>query len=202
MIGFQSFKDYVLLKTHFNEDKFYFNRHYNYLKITQKSFLSRKDKKLFQLFENKNPNRDDRIEMIISAFMYDKESHLIDIINNLTEDFHQNRIKVISSLESRFNQDCSKINWWLIDNDKKFSDLVLTRGLNPCIIIDLYQDIGISLESLLILDKHVDFLSEWYPINPLWKERRLQYVKYRNLLFQMNKNFDLIQRHFNDLANN
>lgn len=201
MIGFSCFKDYVLIKTHFSEPKFFFNRNFNYDRISVEAFRKRNDQKLFALVENKIPLRDDRIEEIISLFLFDNESYIADmVLEHKSDEFHQKRMRIVNSLESQFRQDCQRLEFWLDENQKLFSEICLTNTTDPCIIIKNLKEIDISIETVCLLNQYSGFLEEWFPINFLWKNEKHQYVKYQKLLMQMDKDVTVIEKHYNRLA--
>ena len=198
-MGFSSYRDYVLLKLHFNEPKFNWNRHFNYQRITPAIFSKRRDRVFFQGFEECNPERDQRIELFISAFLQGNKAWIGDVKD---DKYHMDRMARVSHLESLFKQDCQKLEFWLLDHNVKLCNILLTTGLEPCIMIDNADAIGISLETIALIHVFDGFLDDFFPIHPLWKEKKSKYVKYGKLLMQLNKNFDMMRNLYETLQAN
>lgn len=198
--GFRTYVDYVYLKKHFNDCKLIWNPNLNYTRLKESSFEKRRDKKFFQALEREHPNREDRIEQLVSAFLFNNDIWIGDILNEDVCQFHKDRIKRISGLESLFDRDVDKIDFYLADNKIEFETLLLTSATNSPILIQDAQILGVSLETLSIIDHFTGFTGMWFPVHPLLKMRRLQLHKYRYLLHIVDKRYEKLKKIFQKLA--
>jgi len=196
MTGFQTFKDYIYLKRHFNDYLFIWeeNREYNRIKVN--SFIKRKDRQFFSKVEEFYNDRRKVVDHLISCFIFNQSFWIGDTFNEDNVEFHKERMKKIGSLESHFQNELEKIEFLLFDKNLNFQQIILTNGLKTPIIIE--GEFGhLSLETLTIIDHFTDFAQTWLPLNPLLKIKRFMITKYKRLLRLSEYDYQKIEKTFN-----
>jgi hypothetical protein len=196
--GFQSFVDYILLKLHFNNLDFIWNESTRYTKVKQSTFDGRNDKSQFIKFERMNRFERRRwIDHLVSAFLFDSSIWIGDVMMDDTIAYHEARLKKVGALESLFQRECELIEFYLVDNQINLQSALLTTGIKDPIITRIK---GISLESLTLLHQMTGWADLWFPINPLFKHRRMLIHKYRSLLRLPERDYLRIETTYQHLA--
>lgn len=154
MKPYESFKLYFGLKEHF------YNSKYNYFKYGSSTYIKpiqfdkRRDKKhfynLYKIFGNGLK------EFYISCLLQgNKPVH--NWYNKEYKVYHDNRLSRIQSIQKYFEDDCKLIVEYCIEKDITFKDMLV--GDIP-IVIHLYKDKLISLETFIIINKLTNFISK------------------------------------------
>jgi hypothetical protein len=182
----QTYIDYVFLKQHFKKPQFIWNEGHRYSKAG--SVYNRKDQPFFQRFHDLYSTRKERIEHLISAFLLDPSVWIGKLPDESIILSHKDRMSRAGALEYTFEKDCSNIEWFLIENSLNLDKILLTTGTKHPIIVSELQEIGISWETLCLLDHFHGFFDLWFPIDPIWKERRIRLNKYTYVLNLKDRN--------------
>lgn len=198
--GFQSYVEYVFLKRHFNDYDFIWSDHVNYTRLKESSFDKRKDKGYFKKLEKNFPNRSERIEYLVSVFLFNNDIWIGDIFDDDASLFHTERIRRVSGLESLFHSDAEKIEFYFIDKKIDLRTALLTTGTNSPTLIQDARTVGVSFETLTVLNHFTSFTDLWFPLHPLLKVRRLQLHKYKHLLHLADRKYDKLQSTYQHLA--
>lgn len=197
--GFRTYVDYVYIKKHFNDFEWVWNPKANYTRLKESSFEKRKDRFFFQKFEKAIAERDERIEYLVSAFLFNNEIWIGDIFEPDASQFHNDRIKRVSGLESLFHSDVEKLEFYLIDKGLTLHSILLTSATNSPILIQDARTLGVSFETLTVINYFTSFTDLWFPLHPLLKTRRLQLHKYKHLLHIADKRYDKLRSIFETL---
>lgn len=198
--GYETYVDYVYLKKHFADYKLIWNPNKKYSRLKESSFEKRNDKPFFQKLEKSIPDRNERIEFLISSFLFNNNFWIGDIFNEDVIEFHKSRIKRVHGLENLFQSDMDKIDYYLFDNKIDLQEILLTTATESPIIIRESQQLGLSFETLACLDFFTKFIDLWLPIHPLLKMRRLQLCKYKYVLHIEGKRYDKLNSTFQKIA--
>lgn len=196
MDGFTVYKDYIGLKLHFNEWNFVWKKNFNYKKFSISSFEKRNDKKLFASLLKKIPDRDERIEIMITNFLQNKKAWIGDMIDDSFNDLHRKRMIRVRSLLHVLEEDCEKIIDFINDMSISFKEILLTDENFPFIIKNKHRIGGISDETLAVFSKFFKFTSQKTD-NILWEEERLRLHKYSYFLDI--ENIEKVKKIFNQL---
>lgn len=197
--GFKTYVDYIYLKKHFNDYEWNWKPKANYTRLKESTFEKRRDRLFFQKLEKDIADRDDRIEYLVSAFLFNNSVWIGNIFESDICQFHKDRIKRVSGLESLFHSDAEKIEFYLIDNKLSLQDILLTSSTNSPILIQESQSLGASFETLAVINFFTSFTDLWFPLHPLLKLRRLQLHKYKVLLHIVDKRYDKLHNTFQNL---
>ena len=148
---FESYKLYNALKLHFETDGYDAIKYHFKTSIKPTSFFKRKDKfffaKLAKTYENELK------EFYIANFKNDVK-YVGDMLNEGGERYYRDHKKVMESLTYQFQTDINK----LYDMDVPFDSLLEAEENNHPLIIKLWMQEEILLETVVILDSLLGFV--------------------------------------------
>lgn len=148
---FESYKLYNALKLHFETDGYDAIKYHFKTSIKPTSFFKRKDKfffaKLAKTYE------DELKEFYIANFKNDVK-YVGDMLNEGGERYYRDHKKIMESLTYQFQTDINK----LYDMDVPFDSLLEAEENNHPLIIKLWMQEEILLETVVILDSLLGFV--------------------------------------------
>ena len=148
---FESYKLYNALKLHFETDGYDAIKYHFKTSIKPTSFFKRKDKfffaKLAKTYE------DELKEFYIANFKNDVK-YVGDMLNEGGERYYRDHKKIMESLTYQFQTDINK----LYDMDVPFDSLLEAEENNHPLIIKLWMQKEILLETVVILDSLLGFV--------------------------------------------
>ena len=148
---FESYKLYNALKLHFETDGYDAIKYHFKTSIKPTSFFKRKDKfffaKLAKTYENELK------EFYIANFKNDVK-YVGDMLNEGGERYYRDHKKIMESLTYQFQTDINKLN----DMDVSFDSLVEAEENNHPLIIKLWMQEEVLLETVVILDSLLGFV--------------------------------------------
>ena len=148
---FESYKLYNALKLHFETDGYDAIKYHFKTSIKPTSFFKRKDKfffaKLAKTYE------DELKEFYIANFKNDVK-YVGDMLNEGGERYYRDHKKIMESLTYQFQTDINKLN----DMDVSFDSLLEAEENNHPLIIKLWMQEEILLETVVILDSLLGFV--------------------------------------------
>tara|TARA_B100000900_G_scaffold401645_1_gene406550 strand:- start:956 stop:1582 length:627 start_codon:yes stop_codon:yes gene_type:complete len=148
---FESYKLYNALKLHFETDGYDAIKYHFKTSIKPTSFFKRKDKfffaKLAKTYENELK------EFYIANFKNDVK-YVGDMLNEGGERYYRDHKKIMESLTYQFQTDINKLN----DMDVSFDSLLEAEENNHPLIIKLWMQEEVLLETVVILDSLLGFV--------------------------------------------
>lgn len=172
----KTFQDYVGIKLHFN-DHLIWTRDTR-LRLKQEQLLKRKDAFVFLKMNEQEPNREDRIQRLISLFKRDRSAWSGAIFEDESVVFHKKRMTVIRALKHVVRTDIDRLVLFMEENKIDVRKLLLSDGQKPYIISHEHDILGgITDETLALLNKAFKFCGQ-ESIDPLWEERAFMINKY------------------------
>ena len=148
---FESYKLYNALKLHFETDGYDAIKYHFKTSIKPTSFFKRKDKfffaKLAKTYESELK------EFYIANFKNDVK-YVGDMLNEGGERYYRDHKKIMESLTYQFQTDINK----LYDMDIPFDSLLEAEENNHPLIIKLWMQEEILLETVVILDSLLGFV--------------------------------------------
>ena len=148
---FESYKLYNALKLHFETDGYDAIKYHFKTSIKPTSFFKRKDKfffaKLAKTYE------DELKEFYIANFKNDVK-YVGDMLNEGGERYYRDHKKIMESLTYQFQTDINK----LYDMDVPFDSLLEAEENNHPLIIKLWMQEELLLETVVILDSLLGFV--------------------------------------------
>ena len=148
---FESYKLYNALKLHFETDGYDAIKYHFKTSVKPTSFFKRKDKfffaKLAKTYEKELK------EFYIANFKNDVK-YVGDMLNEGGEKYYRDHKKVMESLTYQFQTDINKLN----DMDIDINELLKAEDNNHPLIIKLWMQGDILLETVIILDSILGFV--------------------------------------------
>src|SRR6056300_1803281 len=189
---FESYKLYNALKLHFetNYDAVKYNFKSN---VSPQSFFKRKDKfffaKLAKTYENELK------DFYIANFKNDVK-YVGDMLNEGGERYYRDHKKIMESLTYQFQTDINKLN----DMDVSFDSLLEAEDNNHPLIIKLWMQEEILLETVVILDSILGFVereNKKITDTIIWPDIYRKIMKYKPFeKFDRNKCLNLLKETF------
>lgn len=176
MDGFEAYKHYLALKSHFNTKTYDYFKYGGAVKAKRESFDVRNDRYFFQ----KLAKRKDITDFLVSLFVYGKKDMWIgDVVRNEEcEVMYRKWQKVKQSLTYVFMGDLEKFN------DDLVSSFIVTDGQHPHALKLLMRE-EIHLETFIILNDIMRFTPMWnreIVEQTIWPEIRQKCKKYHPFL--------------------
>jgi hypothetical protein len=180
MTPFDVYKTYVSLKSHFTKEKYDYHKYCGKTRVQLNTFYKRKDRYWFERL-SRQKNDQQVVDFFVSNFVLcdDPQSLWIGEIIREGEDRYLNWCKRQQSLSYTFKSEIESI--FNKDNfDKMFK---LETNKHPQIIKEYLQN-NISLETLVILNKILNFSSSFDKklLDPVWEIISLKIKKYSQFL--------------------
>ena len=160
MTGFDVYKKYVAIKTHFNDCNYDYIKHKGRINATYSSYTRRKDRNFFEKLAKKR--MDYVIPFLVANFVADKNLWIGElVINEESFDIYFEWRRKISRLFSHSKMEMEKIRAFLNARNLSFNDLfAVEEGTQP-IIFRLVLQRFISIETYIIMDTFLDFSSRF-----------------------------------------
>ena len=190
---FESYKLYNALKLHFETDSYDAIKYHFKTSIKPTSFFKRKDKfffaKLAKTYENELK------EFYIANFKNDVK-YVGDMLNEGGERYYRDHKKIMESLTYQFQTDINKLN----DMDVSFDSLLEAEENNHPLIIKLWMQEEILLETVVILDSLLGFVereNKKITDTIIWPDIYRKIMKYKPFVkFDRDKCLNLLKETF------
>jgi len=177
MTPFESFQLYHALKLHLTSKSYDYVKFRGKTNVKGSSFDKRRDKffyhKLYQRYK-KNLK-----EFYISVLVSGEDIGWAgDLLDDRFNDIYLDRRKRMESFIKYFTDDVNTIVEYMVETGKEFKDLLSPRPGRLPIIIHLWMDKLISLETIVIINRLTSFADKITVDHPLWDETKLLLTKY------------------------
>ena len=190
---FESYKLYNALKLHFETDGYDAIKYHFKTSVKPTSFFKRKDKfffaKLAKTYENELK------DFYIANFKNDVK-YVGDMLNEGGERYYRDHKKIMESLTYQFQTDINKLN----DMDVTFDSLLEAEDNNHPLIIKLWMQEEILLETVVILDSIIGFVereNKNITDTIIWPDIYRKIMKYKPFVkFDRNKCLNLLKETF------
>jgi hypothetical protein len=190
---FESYKLYNALKLHFETDGYDAIKYHFKTSVKPTSFFKRKDKfffaKLAKTYENELK------DFYIANFKNDVK-YVGDMLNEGGERYYRDHKKIMESLTYQFQTDINKLN----DMDVTFDSLLEAEDNNHPLIIKLWMQEEILLETVVILDSILGFVereNKKITDTIIWPDIYRKIMKYKPFVkFDRNKCLNLLKETF------
>ena len=190
---FESYKLYNALKLHFETDGYDAIKYHFKTSVKPTSFFKRKDKfffaKLAKTYEKELK------EFYIANFKNDVK-YVGDMLNEGGEKYYRDHKKVMESLTYQFKTDINKLN----DMDVSFDSLLEAEDNNHPLIIKLWMQEEILLETIVILDSILGFVereNKKITDTIIWPDIYRKIMKYKPFVkFDRDKYLNLLKKTF------
>lgn len=152
--GFNAYKIYLALKSHFTSDYDYFKYH-GKMRVKEESFLKRRDKFFFEKIERRY--KKELVPFFVSNLIKEDNAWSGSLATDQAEQTFNEWKKKTQSLRYVFKEDMGKVRALMDHNDLQFDELFdCGDGQHPAILKLLISE-DISIESFVILDQVLSF---------------------------------------------
>ncbi len=180
MDGYQVYKYYVGLKTHFKTLEFDFHK-YGPINFKFETYEKRSDRYMFEKLAKKH-NSKEIIEFLVANFIMDENIWTGDLISSDAEDNYLRWKKNIEGLEYNFSEEVKKIKEYLDFKGLSFKDLFKeAKNSSHPLLLKLVLQKNISPETYCIMDAILGFSSVFDVMlkeDPVWLVCKPKYSKY------------------------
>jgi hypothetical protein len=178
MEGMKAYSRYQALKLHFTSDYDFVKYGGKIRKISEESFLKRKDQFLFRKLERKY-NDDDLTNFFVANFVSQAGVRWVGEMNGPeSEKIYLNWCKRIEAFSYYLKEDLEKL---LDDCNNSVSRIMIVENTHP-VLLKKYMSGRISAETVIAFDIAFDVLDKWneqIEDTIIWPDLYRQLVKYR-----------------------
>jgi len=157
--GLDAYKIYLAIRNHFKTDYDYF-KYNGKLKITQESFLKRRDKFFFAKLQRKYKNKE-LVYFFVANFINDENMWSGSLVGSESEKVYLEWLKYAESMKYNFKIECEKLQNELEMKDQKFDDLFTINNNSHPILLTKLLGGHISIETYCIMDIVLNFTARW-----------------------------------------
>lgn len=161
------YKTYIALKNHFTKDQYDYHKYCGKVRASIKSFYNRKDRFWFEKL-SRNKSDKEIIEFFVSNFVLcdDPQSLWIGEIIREGESKYKLWNKRLQSLSYIFKEEVESVF-----QNKSFDNMFLIEGNRHPEILKQYLQNNISLETIIILDRIINFkkIFDKKMSDPVWE---------------------------------
>ena len=181
--GFKAYQKYLAVKGHFTRKDYDYFKYKGKIKASESSFKKRNDRYHFAKLENKH--KKDLLPFLVSNMVVSSEVWVGELLSENSEKIYKKWQKKIESLKYTFRTDMSKLRDLIELHDYEFDDLFKMKDNDHPIIFKQLMTEEISLESFVILDRILNFISYFDKKmldDPIWTMYNVKIVKYQRFI--------------------
>ena len=180
--GIEAYKIYLAIRNHFKTSYDYF-KYNGRVKVTNESFLKRRDKYFFAKLERKY-RKNELVYFFVANFMKDESMWSGSLVGNESENVYKDWLKYAESLKYNFRLDCEFLQNELEMKDRKFDDLFAIPDNSHPALLTYAMGGHISMETFSIVDILLSFTTKWnkHIDDPMYDGMFKKVVKYKPFL--------------------
>jgi len=180
--GIEAYKTYLAIRNHFKTNYDYF-KYNGKLKITQESFLKRRDKFFFAKLERKYKKKE-LVYFFAANFIKDENMWSGSLVGAESEKVYLEWLKYAESMKYNFKLECEKLQNELEMKDQKFDDLFTINNNSHPILLSKLLGGHISIETFSIMDIVLNFTARWNKVidDFSYDNVKLKVAKYKPFL--------------------
>ena len=180
--GFNAYKTYLALKSHFTSDYDYFKYH-GKMKVKEETFLKRRDKFFFEKIERRY--KKELVPFFVSNLIKEDNAWSGSLATDQAEQTFNEWKKKTQSLRYVFKEDMGKVLTLMDHNDLQFDELFECGDGQHPIIFKLLIAEEINIESFVILDQVLSFakrINKKLLDDYIWTEYYKKVMKYSRFI--------------------
>lgn len=170
MTGYEAFCLFTSIKMHFSNPKYDYFKYGGKIKISPESYSKRNDKlNFYKLSKKKDPKG-----LILANVLSNTKLWVTDCLTSEGETSYKKWLHVNQSLQYIYTQDLSKL-------DSDFDNNLKVDGDSYPKLLTLYNHNKVNIETLIILNKLVNFIPHWnkkITDSILWPDTYIKIIKY------------------------
>jgi len=160
MTGYEAYCQYLALKNHFTLDNYDYIKYNGRVSASEKSFLNRKDKFFFTKL-GKKFDGDELKYFLVANFLHDTKLWVGSLFDEHYMQTYSKWQKKMQSLSYVIKTDLLTITNFMDENNLSFDDLFKVRENEHPILLQLYVEGDIEIETLIAMDRVLHFLKRW-----------------------------------------
>jgi len=177
--AFEACRLFHSLKLHFTRDSFDFFKSNGRIKISEKTFLAKKDRFAYYRLAKKY-HREDLIDLIVSNILEKDSIWSMTLLEPEAEDVLNGYRKRIQSISYNFKEDIQKLVQWSEENKTTLDDILNPKDSYPP-LLSMYMRREIQIETLIILNSILNFFPAWQrkiKDEIIWPKIHIKFQKY------------------------
>ena len=190
--GFNAYKIYLALRSHFTSDYDYFKYH-GKIKVKEETFLKRRDKFFFEKIERRY--KKELVPFFVSNLIKEDNSWSGSLATDRAEQTFNEWKKKTQSLRYVFKEDMGRVRTLMDHNELQFDELFeCGDGQHPPIFKLLISE-EITIESFVILDQVLSFckrINKRILDDYVWSVYYKRVMKYSRFIEVDNKDYKMI----------
>jgi len=156
MNGFEAYQTYLAVTNHFRKKNYDYFRYNGKMKVSETSYLSRKDRWTFEKVA-KRFDREDFVKYLVSNILDDSENMWIgSMMNGKGEILYKKYVKNLESLTYNYKEDLETI----YDFESRFDKIFTSEKGHP-LLYRLYLRNKIHINTCVILNDLVNYARLW-----------------------------------------
>jgi len=157
--GIDAYKIYLAIRNHFKTDYDYF-KYKGKMKISDDSFLKRRDKFFFAKLERKY-KKSELVYFFVANFIKDENMWSGSLVGTESEKVYHEWLKYVESLKYNFTNECEKLHDDLEEKALDINDLFkISTNTHPLLLTKVLGG-HISIETFSIIDILLSFTDRW-----------------------------------------
>lgn len=160
MTGYEAYCQYLALKNHFTLDNYDYIKYNGRVSASEKSFLNRKDRFFFTKL-GKKFDGDELKYFLVANFLHDTKLWVGSLFDEQYMQTYSKWQKKMQSLSYVIKTDLLTITNFMDENNLSFDDLFKVRENEHPILLQLYVEGDIEIETLIAMDRVLHFLKRW-----------------------------------------
>jgi len=154
----EAYQIYTALKLHFETDTYDALRYNFKTSASQASFLKRKDRFYFAKLAKKYPDRQTLIDYLVACFTSGSKTWAGNLIDKEAEDQYAEWLRKRDTFSYYFGDQVDYLLNYCQEKKIVFDDLFKAKGNDHPLIVQLYSQQYISLETLVTFDEMLEFM--------------------------------------------
>lgn len=161
MNGFEAYKEYLAIKNHFSLDSYDYIKYNGRISASEASFLKRRDRFFFTKLGKMFDKQEELRNFLVSNFLHNEKIWVGNLLDEKHSDVYKAWLKKQQSLTYVLRSDFSTILSFLDNHDVTFDGLFQPRDNELPLLLQLQQEDTISVETLIVMDKVLNFFRRW-----------------------------------------
>ncbi len=206
MNGFEVYKIYLALKSHFKQDSYDFFKYGGKTRASTTTFLNRKDSYFFEKLAKKHTT-ESITNYLLANLVHNENLWIGEVFDSQCDKVYIDWQRRQESISYVFSKDCETILDHIERKGLQFDDVFKCHGIDHPIILKLLLQNTITVESFVILDCMLNFtkeLNDKLKDDYVWKEigRKCErykpflpscaaQAKYKKIIIEKIKKYDL-----------
>lgn len=166
--GLNAYKSYLAIRNHFNNASYDYFKYKGKIRVSNDSYLKRRDRFFFAKIERKYHGSDnggashtELVYFFVANFLDDDNNWAGSLIGNECEKKYLEWRKRIESLKYNFKIECEKIYNEIERQGTSFNEFFGAIESNHPGLLRFYLGKHISIETFTIMDKILNFTKQW-----------------------------------------